>query len=322
MRGVTFVERLNAQQRVSFVPTDPFFPRQWHPPGRPWLRSVAFRPAWLLPVASRSSTRGSIATIPSSGEARRREHVRRRVRPEGQARAWDVRRRPDRGAARQRGHRLAFPARLLIAKVVRDDGVVPLEAGSGDPLGGRPRGASDQPQPRRPPRPVRPESTATRLLSSAVEYAVGRARSWSQPSATATRRGSSPGSTRAPRGAAPRPRRRALARDGSVPMFSNRDDSYNDIAAPGDDLFSTLPYSLTALRLPVSSRATPSADRQSSAGVRGRRSPPRSSPPARRSSAATGPTWARARSGRSWSARRPTKLPRRVAAAAPPNATR
>jgi subtilisin family serine protease len=40
----------------------------------------------------------------------------------------------------------------------------------------------------------------------------------------------------------------ALARDGSVPMFSNRDDVYNDIAAPGDDLFSTLPRSMTALR--------------------------------------------------------------------------
>ena len=44
----------------------------------------------------------------------------------------------------------------------------------------------------------------------------------------------------------------ALARDGSVPMFSNRDDLYNDIAAPGDDLFSTLPYSLTALASDVS----------------------------------------------------------------------
>jgi hypothetical protein len=40
----------------------------------------------------------------------------------------------------------------------------------------------------------------------------------------------------------------ALGRDGSVPMFSNRDDLYNDIAAPGADLLSTLPRSLTSLR--------------------------------------------------------------------------
>jgi len=40
----------------------------------------------------------------------------------------------------------------------------------------------------------------------------------------------------------------AVARDGTVPMFSNRDPQYNDIAAPGDELFSTLPRHLTALR--------------------------------------------------------------------------
>jgi Subtilase family len=33
-----------------------------------------------------------------------------------------------------------------------------------------------------------------------------------------------------------------------VPMFSNRDAIYNDVAAPGDELFSTLPRRLTAQR--------------------------------------------------------------------------
>ena len=37
----------------------------------------------------------------------------------------------------------------------------------------------------------------------------------------------------------------ALARDGSVPIFSNRDRIFNDLAAPGEDIFSTLPRSLT-----------------------------------------------------------------------------
>ncbi|MBA3329614.1 MAG: S8 family serine peptidase, partial [Actinobacteria bacterium] len=40
----------------------------------------------------------------------------------------------------------------------------------------------------------------------------------------------------------------ALARDGSVPSFSDRDKILNDIAAPGDDIFSTLPRALTAAR--------------------------------------------------------------------------
>jgi Subtilase family len=40
----------------------------------------------------------------------------------------------------------------------------------------------------------------------------------------------------------------ALGRDGSVPMFSNRDASYNDLSAPGEDIFSTLPRVLTEAR--------------------------------------------------------------------------
>ncbi len=38
----------------------------------------------------------------------------------------------------------------------------------------------------------------------------------------------------------------ALARDGSVPAFSNRDKIYNDIAAPGEAILSTFPFALTA----------------------------------------------------------------------------
>jgi subtilisin family serine protease len=40
----------------------------------------------------------------------------------------------------------------------------------------------------------------------------------------------------------------ALAQDGSIPSFSNRDSIYNDIAAPGDAILSTFPRSLTADR--------------------------------------------------------------------------
>ena len=40
----------------------------------------------------------------------------------------------------------------------------------------------------------------------------------------------------------------ALTRTGNVPEFSNRDAVYNDISAPGSGIFSTLPASITALR--------------------------------------------------------------------------
>ena len=40
----------------------------------------------------------------------------------------------------------------------------------------------------------------------------------------------------------------ALAQDGSVPGFSNRDPIYNDISAPGDGILSTFPRVLTAER--------------------------------------------------------------------------
>jgi subtilisin family serine protease len=40
----------------------------------------------------------------------------------------------------------------------------------------------------------------------------------------------------------------ALARDGSIPAFSNRDPIYNDVSAPGEDIVSTFPRALTAQR--------------------------------------------------------------------------
>ena len=40
----------------------------------------------------------------------------------------------------------------------------------------------------------------------------------------------------------------ALARNGTSPAFSNRDAVYNDVAAPGEDIFSTFPRRLTADR--------------------------------------------------------------------------
>ena len=52
---------------------------------------------------------------------------------------------------------IGIPAQLLVAKVVRADGTVSLEAeAERDPVGGRPGSARDQPQPRRPARSEEP----------------------------------------------------------------------------------------------------------------------------------------------------------------------
>ena len=61
----------------------------------------------------------------------------------------------------------------------------------------------------------------------------------------------------------------ALARDGTVPAFSNRDPIYNDIAAPGDEILSTFPRALTAETRTARSRATRAAGRTTTASAEG-----------------------------------------------------
>jgi hypothetical protein len=253
LRGVTYVERLTARRRVAFVPTDPFFPRQWYATSVRAFEAWPFRPAWLREVKvaivdsgidrEHPEFRGRIAAANTfvGGSAFRDKHghgtfvaglIAARLDTEGIA-------------------GLAFPARLLVAKVVRSDGVVPLEAEARAIRWAADRGArviNLSLGGMRDPFDPNHDSYSP-LEASAVEYAIrkgavvvaavgngdqAREQPWkyaSYPAALPHVLGVS-----------------ALDRDGSVPMFSNRDDVYNDIAAPGEDLFSTLPYSLTALR--------------------------------------------------------------------------
>jgi hypothetical protein len=253
MRGVTFVERLTARRRVSFVPTDPFFARQWYIPEVRGFEAWPFRPAWLGRV--------NVAIIDSGIDKDHPEFRERLVAANTFVGGSALRDKHGHGtfvaglvAARLDNEGiagLAFPARLMIAKVVRDDGVVPLEAEARAIRWAADRGARvinlslgglrdpDDPN----------HDSYSPLEASAVEYAVrkgavvvaavgngdlAKEQPWryaSYPAALPHVLGVS-----------------ALGRDGSVPMFSNRDDVYNDIAAPGEELFSTLPYSLTALR--------------------------------------------------------------------------
>ena len=158
----------------------------------------------------------------------------------------------------------------------RDD--LAARRGEGDPLGRRPRRARDQPQPRRPARPVKPRGhVLARSSRTRSNTPTRRAPSSSPRSGTATRR-------RRRRGTSPatRPRSRTCSasarspQDGSVPAFSNRDAVYNDIAAPGVGIVSTLPRALTA-DAPELPRAGLLALR--AAGVPRRRTARRTRPP-------------------------------------------
>jgi subtilisin family serine protease len=147
---------------------------------------------------------------------------------------------------------IAYTSQLLIAKVVKPDGTIPLEAEAAAIRWAADQGARvinlslggvrD---------PVhRERDTYSPAEAAAVAYAYGKgallvaavgngdeafAQPWpyaSYPAALPHVIGVS-----------------ALTRSGGVPDFSNRDAIYNDISAPGQGIFSTFPLAMTALRV-------------------------------------------------------------------------
>ena len=144
---------------------------------------------------------------------------------------------------------IAYMSQLLVAKVVRADGTIPLQAESeaihwAVDSGARVinlslGGVRD---------PVHPErDTYSPLEASAVAYAntkgvlvvaaVGNAdEAFSQPWPYA----SYPAALPHVLGVS------ALTRSGNIPDYSNRDALFNDVSAPGSGIFSTLPLALTA----------------------------------------------------------------------------
>src|SRR5438105_4992231 len=145
---------------------------------------------------------------------------------------------------------IAYSAELLIAKVVRQDGTIPLSAEAAAIRWAAANGAQvinlslgGVRDPRNPPR-----DTYSKLEQDAVEYAyqkgavlvaaVGNADEANSPSPWPF--ASYPAALPHVIGVS------ALSRFGAVPAFSNRDVIYNDISAPGQDIFSTFPRPLTA----------------------------------------------------------------------------
>jgi subtilisin family serine protease len=254
--GVEYVERLgNRGRRAAFVPSDPFLARQWH------IGAVQAFDAWpQRPTFSGPGLR--IAVVDSGIDGGHPEFAGRIA----AARSFIG------GSPRgdQHGHGtfvagliagslnngqgiagMAFPAQLLVAKVVRRDGIVPLEAEARAIRWAVDNGASvinlSLGGVRDPLDPTR--DSFSRLEASAVEYAIRNG------AIVVAAVGNSDHAPEQPWRYASYPAAlphvlgvSALARDGSVPMFSNRDPVFNDIAAPGDELFSTLPRKITAQR--------------------------------------------------------------------------
>ena len=142
---------------------------------------------------------------------------------------------------------IAFPAQLLVAKVVRSDRTISLDAEAAAIRWAVDRGARvvnlsigglrDPRDPRR--------DTYSPIEASAVDYAVRHGAvvvasvgNSDQAPTTPWPYASYPAALPHVLGVS------ALARDGSVPLFSNRDALYDDVAAPGQDIFSTVPRTL------------------------------------------------------------------------------
>ncbi len=146
---------------------------------------------------------------------------------------------------------IAFPAQLIIAKVVRPDRSVSIRAEAAAIRWAVDRGArvvnlslGGLRDPRHPRR-----DTFSPVEASAVRYAVKRG----ALVVAAVGNGDQAPSTPWPFASYPAALPHVLGvsaygQDGSIPPFSNRDAIFNDLVAPGQDIVSTLPRALTAAR--------------------------------------------------------------------------
>lgn len=251
--GVRYVERIDTARRLAFVPSDPFFSRQWY------LHQIRAFDAW----AEQPPLVGPLVAIIDSGIDGDHPELRDRI---AAARSFVG----GRATVDDEGHGtfvagiiaagqsngqgiagIAWPSQLLVAKVVGSDRTISLEAEVKAIRWAVDQGArvinlslGGIRSPRRPD-----EDTFSPLEAAAIDYAAGRGvvlvaavgnadqaprRPWpwaNYPAALPHVIGVS-----------------AVARDGSVPSFSHRDRIYNDIAAPGTEMLSTFPRPLTAAR--------------------------------------------------------------------------
>jgi subtilisin family serine protease len=251
LRGVAYVDPLDSPRRLAFTPNDPLAARQWY------LQDVRAFDAW----AEQPPLAGVRVAIIDSGVDANHPELHDRI-VGGKSFVDDDWRTDSQGhgtfvagiiGARTNDNvgiaGMAFGAELLVAKVVAEDRTISLEAEArairwaisegarviNMSLGGL----------RDPFNPSR--DTFSPLEAAAIGYAVQHG------AVVVAAVGNGDQAPRQPWPFASYPAAlphvlgvSARARDGSIPSFSDRDPIFNDVAAPGEDVFSTLPRALTA----------------------------------------------------------------------------
>jgi hypothetical protein len=253
--GVRYVERLR-ERRTALVPNDPLVANQWYLTQNrsydAWLDWQEVAP--LAPVRVAVIDSGIDGTHPELApriEAAR-SFVGGSAKTDTQGHGTFVAGLIAAGANDGVGIAgLAPSARLLVAKVVTSTGTIPVEAevkairwavASGARVINMSLGGV-----RDPNDPSR--DTYSRLEAEAIAYAVEQGVTVVAAVGNADQAPSQPWKYASWPAALPHVLGvSALARNGASPLFSNRDAVYNDIAAPGQEILSTFPLPLTALR--------------------------------------------------------------------------
>jgi subtilisin family serine protease len=242
-----------AAPAAAFAPADPLAPKQWYLEQDHAFDAWATPPANLAPVTVAIVDSGIDATLPDfAGRiAGGRSFVGGdwRVDTEGHGTfvAGEIAANLDTTGIVG----MAYPAQLLIAKVVGSDGTIPLRAeaqairwaaDSGArvinlSLGGL-----------RDPTDANRDTFST-LEANAVAYAYSKGAVLVAAVGNGDEAPSQPWPFASYPAALPHVIGvSALTRTGNVPEFSNRDAIFNDISAPGVGIFSTFPSTITSLR--------------------------------------------------------------------------
>jgi subtilisin family serine protease len=255
VRGVSWVERDRASRRLAFSPNDPLAVRQWYL-GRihafdAWPQVPTLQPVRVAVLDSGiDSSHAELQNQIVDGQSFVSSDWESDTNGHGTFVAGEI------AAALNNNQGIAgvgFPVDLLIAKIVRSDGTISPEAEArairwavnhdARVINMSFGGVRDPHDPS--------QDTYSQVEAAAVQYAV------SKGVLVVAAVGNADGAPTEPWGYAGYPAAlphvlgvSSIARDGTVPTFSNRDVRYDDIAAPGEAIFSTLPIALTSTARP------------------------------------------------------------------------
>jgi subtilisin family serine protease len=252
LRGVAYVERLDTPRRLAFTPNDPLAARQWYLQQVRAFDAWAEEPPGLAGVLVAIIDSGVDAGHPdlADGIVAGKSFVGGDWRNDSQGHGTFVA-----GIIGARTNDavgiagMALGADLLVAKVVGEDRTISLEAeakamrwaiAQGARVINLSLGGLRDPF-------NRGRDTYSPLEAAAVAYAVKHGAVVIAAVGNADQAPKEPWPFASYPAALPHVLGvSALARDGSIPTFSDRDPIFNDLSAPGEDIFSTLPRALTA----------------------------------------------------------------------------